>query len=47
MQISALPHQYETLQALKKYSHVLMLGGVGSGKTFLGCLFLLEELRRW
>ena len=47
MQISALPHQYETLQALKNYSHVLMLGGVGSGKTFLGCLFLLEELRRW
>ena len=24
-----------------------MLGGVGSGKTFLGCLFLLDELRRW
>lgn len=47
MQISALPHQYDTLQALKEYSHVLMLGGVGSGKTYLGCLFLLEELRRW
>lgn len=45
--ISALPHQYETLRAFEKYSHVLMLGGVGSGKTYLGCLFLLEELRRW
>ena len=47
MRISALPHQYDTLQALKDYSHILMLGGVGSGKTYLGCLFLLEELRRW
>ena len=47
VQIKALPHQYDTLQALKKYSHVLMLGGVGSGKTYLGCLFLLDELRRW
>lgn len=47
MQIKALPHQYDTLQALKDYSHTLMLGGVGSGKTYLGCLFLLDELRRW
>ena len=45
--IKALPHQYNTLQALKDYSHVLCLGGVGSGKTFLGCLYLLEELKRF
>ena len=47
MQISVLSHQYDTLKAFKDYSHVLMLGGVGSGKTFTLCLFLLEELRRW
>ena len=47
MRIRALPHQYETLKALKEFSHVLMLGGVGSGKTFCGALWLLEELRRW
>tara|TARA_A100001201_G_scaffold89520_2_gene78450 strand:+ start:397 stop:1632 length:1236 start_codon:yes stop_codon:yes gene_type:complete len=47
MQIKALPHQYNAIQAFKEYSHVLMLGGVGSGKTYTLCLFLLEELRRW
>ena len=42
-----MPHQHETLLALKDYSHVLMLGGVGSGKTFCGALWLLDELKRW
>ena len=42
-----MPHQHETLLALKDYSHVLMLGGGGSGKTFCGALWLLDELKRW
>ena len=47
MRISALPHQHETLEALQTYSHALLLGGVGSGKTFTGALWLLDELKRW
>ena len=47
MQISALPHQHETLESLEEYSHTLLLGGVGSGKTFTGALWLLGELKRW
>ena len=47
LDIKALPHQYEALKALEKYSHTLLVGGIGSGKTFLGCLFLLQELQRW
>ena len=46
LQVKALPHQYETLKALQTHKNVLMLGGIGSGKTFTGALFILDELRR-
>ena len=47
IKIKALPHQYEAIDSLKDYNNVLLLGGVGSGKTYCGCLFLLSELRRF
>lgn len=44
--IEALPHQLEAINAFENYKQVLLLGGVGSGKSFAGNLFLLQELKR-
>lgn len=46
IKIEALPHQVEALNAFEKYKQVLLLGGVGSGKSFAGNLFLLTEVQR-
>lgn len=40
-QIDFLPHQVDFLQAKEKF--VLLLGGVGSGKTFAGAAFTIKE----
>ena len=42
MEISLLDHQWELLNSSTK--HTLMLGGVGSGKTFAGCCFVYKMI---
>jgi len=43
MQIELLPHQSEAIESDKK--QVLMLGGVGSGKTYLGSVWILKQYK--
>ena len=42
IQIKLLPHQYDAIQAPSK--NTLLLGGVGSGKTFAGGAFVYKNL---
>jgi hypothetical protein len=46
IKIEALPHQLEAIKAFEKYKNVLLLGGVGSGKSFAMNLFILQEVQR-
>ena len=40
-EIKLLPHQWEAIHSTKK--HTLLLGGVGSGKTYTGAHWCIKK----
>ena len=45
--IELLDHQWEAIEAIDKHKFTLLCGGIGSGKTYLGSVWVLKMMKQY